>query len=210
MRVMSNDKDKNIWPKFSNIVKDSSDSKIVELLAKLEKEGATKEFDFSNRKATRTVHYPVAYDSTAISIGTDTTGSGNYIDDLVGPCDLPYGFAQFRAAYNSTTNKTQSAYGKLDMGSPVGGEVWVAVKHGQISPPSPNPVSVYGWVDIGGYWEFIGVAAVTAGYTTNGSMVYVANTPSFKYYRYFAMGTVAMGGSNLLGHIWPCAFMVID
>jgi hypothetical protein len=96
----------------------------------------------------------------------------------------------------------------IDMGSPVSGEVWVIAKHGQISPPNPNYIVVFGWHDING-WVFIGLAMVTAGYATNGGIYYVGSTSGVAY-RYFAVGTIAMGGSNTAGNVWLCAFMVIN
>jgi hypothetical protein len=57
-----------------------------------------------------------------------------------------------------------------------------AAKRGSVYPPNPNIVAVYAWDSVNEEWIQIGsVTSVTAGYTTNGSMVYVADTPSFKY-----------------------------
>ncbi|MDR2204199.1 MAG: hypothetical protein LBE76_07925 [Nitrososphaerota archaeon] len=215
---MDKNKEKDVLPKVIKDVAMPSDPKVIELLAEVKKVGdvqiafkkadVVKEMDFADRKTSRTVHYACDAPDTIILAGT-SKGTANYIEDLVGPCDLPWGFAQFRAS--GTSLNPQSILAVVDMCSTVGGEVYVAVKHGQVNPPNPNYAIVFAWDGVNMEWVQIGGATpVSADYSSNGQMLYVGNTPSFKYYRYFAVGTLAMGGSNTLGHVWICAFMVIS
>jgi hypothetical protein len=161
---------------------------VAELMEK-NKKLATELKGFSPLNQTRAYTVAEAFILPPMYLGGTNIGYVSNPENALGVADGSG--ARFQAVYNPSQNIGQSIFIRYVMGIAVAGTLWVVAKRGP-SSTSGNQLIIYGSNDPINGWNYIGTVQVTQ---PNSSSFYNYTIGWVPAYRFYLVGTAAMGGS---------------